>query len=44
MTKLLKKLESVRVVHSGAGADLMNDPTVREAYLGLGVEPMESTS
>jgi branched-chain amino acid transport system ATP-binding protein len=37
-------LESGRVVHSGAGADLMNDPMVREAYLGLGVEPMETAS
>lgn len=37
-------LENGRVVHSGAGADLMNDPTVREAYLGLGVEPMETRS
>lgn len=31
-------LESGRVVHSGAGVDLMNDPLVREAYLGLGTE------
>jgi len=37
-------LESGRVVHSGAAADLMNDPMVREAYLGLGVEPMETES
>ena len=37
-------LESGRVVHNGAGADLMNDPMVREAYLGLGVEPMETAS
>ena len=37
-------LESGRVVHNGAGVDLMNDPMVREAYLGLGVEPMETAS
>ena len=37
-------LESGRVVHSGAGADLLNDPMVREAYLGLGVEPTEAMS
>jgi branched-chain amino acid transport system ATP-binding protein len=37
-------LESGRVVHDGVGADLMNDPTVREAYLGLGIEPEETTS
>ncbi|TWO71546.1 ABC transporter ATP-binding protein [Caenimonas sedimenti] len=37
-------LESGRVVHSGAGADLLNDPMVREAYLGLGVEPTETRS
>ncbi|MGK2899683.1 MAG: ABC transporter ATP-binding protein [Burkholderiaceae bacterium] len=37
-------LESGRVVHSGAGADLMNDPMVREAYLGLGVEATETAA
>ena len=37
-------LESGRVVHSGAGADLLNDPMVREAYLGLGVEATEASA
>lgn len=32
-------LDSGRVVHDGVGADLMNDPMVREAYLERGVEP-----
>lgn len=37
-------LEGERVVHTGARADLMNDPTVREVYLGLGVEFVETRS
>lgn len=37
-------LESGRVVREGAGAALMNDPMVREAYLGLDVETLEKTS
>jgi len=28
-------LETGRVVHTGAAADLINDPAVRQAYLGL---------
>lgn len=36
--------ESGRVVRSGAGVDLMNDTSVREAYLGLGVDPVDAGS
>lgn len=37
-------LESGRVVHDGVGADLTDDPMMREAYLGLGIQLKETTS